>query len=41
MSSEIEMIKDPGIPAHVHSSMDIDPKAAQRAERQVAILFIL
>ena len=41
MSSEIEMIKDPGLPAHVHRSMDIDTKAAQRAERQVAILFIL
>lgn len=39
MDNEIELIKDPGLPAHVHRSMDIDPKAALRAERQVAILF--
>ena len=41
MDNEIELIKDPGLPAHVHRSMDIDPKAALRAERQVAILFTL
>lgn len=41
MENEIELIKDPGLPAHVHRSMDIDPKAALRAERQVAILFTL
>lgn len=41
MNNEIELIKDPGLPAHVHRSMDIDPKAALRAERQVAILFAL
>ncbi|CAN2200177.1 Rieske domain containing protein [Candidatus Nanopelagicaceae bacterium] len=41
MSNEIEPIKDPGLPAHVHRRTDTDPKAAQRAERQVAILFIL
>jgi ubiquinol-cytochrome c reductase iron-sulfur subunit len=39
MSNEIEPIKDPGLPAHVHRRTDTDPKAAQRAERQVAILF--
>ena len=39
MSNEIEQIKDPGLPAHVHRSTDTDPKAAARAERQVAILF--
>lgn len=39
MDKEIELIQDPGLPAHVHRSMDIDPKAALRAERQVAILF--
>ena len=39
MSNEIELIKDPGLPAHVHRSTDTDPKAAARAERQVAILF--
>jgi ubiquinol-cytochrome c reductase iron-sulfur subunit len=41
MSNEIELIKDPGLPAHVHRQADIDPVAAARAERQVAILFIL
>jgi ubiquinol-cytochrome c reductase iron-sulfur subunit len=41
MSNEIELIKDPGLPAHVHRRADTDPKAAARAERQVASLFIL
>jgi ubiquinol-cytochrome c reductase iron-sulfur subunit len=39
MSNEIETIKDPGLPAHVHRQADIDPAAANRAERQVAALF--
>jgi ubiquinol-cytochrome c reductase iron-sulfur subunit len=39
MSNEIEAIKDPGLPAHVHRKSDTDPAAANRAERQVAILF--
>ena len=39
MSNEIEPIKDPGLPAHVHRKADSDPIAAQKAERQVAILF--
>ena len=39
MSNEIEAIKDPGLPAHVHRKADHDPAAAKRAERQVAILF--
>jgi ubiquinol-cytochrome c reductase iron-sulfur subunit len=39
MSNEIEAIKDPGLPAHVHRKADTDPAAADRAERQVAILF--
>ena len=39
MSNEIESIKDPGLPAHVHRQSDIDPAAANRAERQVATLF--
>ena len=39
MSNEIEAIKDPGLPAHVHRKADTDPKAADRAERQVATLF--
>jgi ubiquinol-cytochrome c reductase iron-sulfur subunit len=41
MSNEIEAIKDPGLPAHVHRKADTDPVAAKRAERQVAILFLL
>ena len=39
MSNEIEAIKDPGLPAHVHRKADTDPKAADRAERQVAAMF--
>jgi len=39
MSNEIEAIKDPGLPAHVYRKADTDPAAADRAERQVAILF--
>ena len=41
MSKEIEAIKDPGLPAHVHRKADHDPVAEQRAERQVAILFLI
>ena len=41
MSNEIELIKDPGLPAHVHRRADSDPVAATRAERQVALLFML
>jgi ubiquinol-cytochrome c reductase iron-sulfur subunit len=39
MSNEIESIKDPGLPAHVHRKADHDPIAARRAERQVAAMF--
>ena len=39
MSNEIEAIKDPGLPSHVHRKADHDPAAAKRAERQLAILF--
>ena len=41
MSKEIEAIKDPGLPAHVHRRSDTDEKYARRAENQVAILFLL
>jgi ubiquinol-cytochrome c reductase iron-sulfur subunit len=41
MSNEIEQIKDPGLPAHVHRRADEDEKFAKKAETQVAILFIL
>jgi ubiquinol-cytochrome c reductase iron-sulfur subunit len=39
MSSQLEPIKDPGLPSHVHRKTDTDPKAADRAERQVAAMF--
>ena len=41
MSNEIEAIKDPGLPAHVHRKADSDLVAEKRAERQVAILFLI
>jgi len=41
MSNEIEAIKDPGLPTHVHRKADTDPKAAKRAERQVASMFLM
>ncbi len=41
MSNQIEPIKDPGLPAHVHRRADLDEKYAKRAETQVAILFLL
>ena len=41
MSKEIQAIQDPGLPAHKLRQTDIDPKAADRAERQVAIMFLL
>ena len=41
MSNEIEAIKDPGLPAHVHRKADTDPRAARRAERQVASMFLM
>jgi ubiquinol-cytochrome c reductase iron-sulfur subunit len=41
MSNEIELIKDPGLPAHQHRRSDTDEKYAIIAERQVAILFLL
>ena len=41
MSNEISKFTDPGLPEHVHRRADSDPKAAKRAEQQVAILFLL
>lgn len=37
--SETERFQDPGIPPHRPRLADTDPRAAKRAERQVAILF--
>ena len=41
MSTELEPLSDPGLPEHVHRKTDVDPLAAKKAERQVAILFSL
>ena len=41
MSNQIERFHDPGLPEHVHRNADVDPKAEKRAERQVAVLFLL
>src|SRR5215217_8078551 len=35
------LFENPGLPPHVHRLSDTDPKAAKRAERQVAALFTL
>jgi ubiquinol-cytochrome c reductase iron-sulfur subunit len=37
--NEVEKFQDPGLPPHRLRLADTDPKAAKRAERQVAILF--
>ena len=41
MSKELEPIKDPGLPAHKHRRTDDSVQYANKAERQVAILFTL
>jgi ubiquinol-cytochrome c reductase iron-sulfur subunit len=41
MKNELEPLSDPGLPDHVHRKSDVDPQAAKKAERQVAILFAL
>jgi ubiquinol-cytochrome c reductase iron-sulfur subunit len=41
MSNEIAPVEDPGLPAHVHRKADHDPVAEKKAERQVALLFLL
>ena len=41
MSKELTPIADPGLPEHQHRKTDVDPRAAKKAERQVAILFSL
>lgn len=35
----LDRFPNPGLPAHVHRMADTDPRAARRAERQVATLF--
>jgi ubiquinol-cytochrome c reductase iron-sulfur subunit len=37
-AAELEELA-PGLPAHVHRRTDVDPRAARRAERQVATMF--
>ena len=41
MSNSIFRFEDPGLPEHQHRKSDIDAIAANRAERQVAVLFLL
>ena len=41
MSNSISRFEDPGLPEHQHRKSDIDAIAANRAERQVAVLFLL
>jgi ubiquinol-cytochrome c reductase iron-sulfur subunit len=41
MSEKTPRLSDPGLPEHVHRKSDSDPVAAKKAERQVAILFLL
>jgi len=41
MSSEIQKFPDPGLPEHQHRKSDHDPKAADRAEKKVGILFLI
>ncbi len=41
MSEKTPRLSDPGLPEHVHRKSDTDPVAAKKAERQVAILFLL
>jgi ubiquinol-cytochrome c reductase iron-sulfur subunit len=35
------LFENPGLPAHLHRMADTDPRAAKRAERQVAMMFAL
>ena len=41
MSDKAPRLRDPGLPEHIHRQADVDPAAAKKAERQVAILFSL
>jgi ubiquinol-cytochrome c reductase iron-sulfur subunit len=34
-----DRFEDPGLPPHIHRAADTDPRAAKRAERQVATMF--
>lgn len=40
-SSELETVKDPGLPPHQWRPTDVDPRLEKRAERQVAGFFLL
>ncbi len=40
-STALSPLADPGLPPHVYRRADTEPRAAKKAERQVAILFIL
>ncbi|MGI4895582.1 MAG: hypothetical protein ACRYF3_10765, partial [Janthinobacterium lividum] len=38
---DLDHFDNPGLPEHRHRMGDTDPKAAKRAERQVAVLLVL
>ena len=40
-STALSPLADPGLPPHVYRRADTEPRAAKKAERQVAILFAL
>jgi ubiquinol-cytochrome c reductase iron-sulfur subunit len=40
-NNELEKFSDPGLPEHIHRKADSDARAEKKAERQVAILFLL
>ncbi len=40
-NDNLEKFSDPGLPEHIHRKADSDERAAKKAERQVAILFLL
>ncbi|MTA22991.1 MAG: ubiquinol-cytochrome C reductase, partial [Actinobacteria bacterium] len=41
MTTDIQKFPDPGLPEHQHRKADHDPKAADAAEKKVAILFLI
>lgn len=41
LNRDVDSFENPGLPPHVHRAADDDPKAARRAERQVATMFAL
>ena len=40
-AAELDRFENPGLPPHIHRLSDTDSRAARRAERQVATMFVL